>query len=272
MRRFLSVLSSSAIKQQVNSRTISQLNVINKREVESSKCFGGLVFNQQPSAKFSLSTIDYLFGKKPSGNKQNSSSSSSSSSGDRKKKGRNQSEVCNNKNINNKKDKNKTINQSGQNNCGFSSKLGTEKSKLGDSIKQAADGLRGNKVNKKSVRSGDNFDKNSNYSDCDNKSKSKRMSNNSVRHNKSKQQFTMDLGNNQTARIDYKPLGKGKIEMYHTEVPAELRNRGIGKALAKGSLEQAKNDNLKVKLTCTYLIKHLDNFADERLKSIVVEK
>lgn len=94
-------------------------------------------------------------------------------------------------------------------------------------------------------------------------------SSSSVKHDREKNRFTLDLGNKQEARIDYKSIGHNKVEMYHSEVPKELRGRGIGKALAKGALEKALENNMKVKLTCSYLIDYLEKFADPKLKSIV---
>lgn len=92
---------------------------------------------------------------------------------------------------------------------------------------------------------------------------------NSVKHDKEKNRFTLDLGNKQEARVDYRSIGKDSVEMYHSEVPQELRGLGIGKALAKGAIEQALKNNMKVKLTCSYLINFLEKFADPKLKSIV---
>lgn len=96
-----------------------------------------------------------------------------------------------------------------------------------------------------------------------------KVTTNSVEHDKEKNRFTMDLGNKQVARIDYKSIGQNLVEMYHSEVPQELRGRGIGKALAKGAFEQALKNNMRVKLTCSYLINYLEKFADPKYKSIV---
>jgi len=101
--------------------------------------------------------------------------------------------------------------------------------------------------------------------------KSVPMQNNSVKHEPASTRFTMDLGGNQIARIDYKPIGKNKIELYHTEVPSELRGRGIGKALAKGTLEHASNDSIKVKLTCSYLVNYMDKCADPKYKKLLTK-
>lgn len=94
----------------------------------------------------------------------------------------------------------------------------------------------------------------------------------SVKHQKASHKFTLDLGKNQTARIDYRNIGPKKIEMYHTEVPEELRGRGIGKALAKGALECAGSNDMKVKVTCEYLINFVNKHAEPKHKKLVVEK
>lgn len=104
------------------------------------------------------------------------------------------------------------------------------------------------------------------------KSSTTTTSSSSVKHDKEKNCFTLDLGDKQEARIDYKSIGHNKVEMYHSEVPKELRGRGIGKALAKGALEKALENNMKVKLTCSYLIDYLEKFADPKLKSVVDNK
>lgn len=93
-----------------------------------------------------------------------------------------------------------------------------------------------------------------------------------VKHDKANCRFVMDLGNNMSARIDYKPIGRNKIDMYHSEVPSELRGRGIGKALARASIMHASQDKLKVKLTCSYLINYLDSCPDEDGLKKMVEK
>lgn len=94
-----------------------------------------------------------------------------------------------------------------------------------------------------------------------------------VKHDKNGHKFILDLGDGQVARIDYRLMesdGHKTIEMYHTEVPEELRGRGIGKALARGALEQARKANMRCKLTCSYLVDYLNRFAsDDERKSVI---
>lgn len=57
-------------------------------------------------------------------------------------------------------------------------------------------------------------------------------------------------------------LADGRITFLHTEVPKELEGRGIGSALAKHVLEEARRRNLKVVASCpfikAYIGKHLE--------------
>lgn len=103
-----------------------------------------------------------------------------------------------------------------------------------------------------------------------------------VVHEHERSRFVMDLGNNQQARIDYKkrtttsnksagdqqasnkkccPL----YDLFHTEVPQELRGKGIGQALAKQTLDQLRAEGAKVKLSCSYL-QHVFNQLGENNK------
>lgn len=99
-----------------------------------------------------------------------------------------------------------------------------------------------------------------------------KVSGDRVKHDRTSKRFTLDLGNNQFARIDYRTIGpqEDKIDMYHSEVPKELRGRGLGKALARGALEQAARENMRVKLTCTYLIDFVNKSTDPKLKSTLI--
>lgn len=105
--------------------------------------------------------------------------------------------------------------------------------------------------------------------EADRQSAHKSSGSSSVRHEKQSRRFVMDLGDGNVARIDYRPLGNNHLELYHTEVPAGLRNRGIGKALAHGALECASRDNLKLKVTCEYLADYVKRFAEDKYKRLI---
>ena len=91
-----------------------------------------------------------------------------------------------------------------------------------------------------------------------------------------KQRFVLDLGNGKVARIDYNLVedgdgGSNLIEMYHTEVPEDMRGQGIGKALARGAFEIARDLNIQCRLTCDYLIDYARRFATESERQCIVD-
>jgi predicted GNAT family acetyltransferase len=68
----------------------------------------------------------------------------------------------------------------------------------------------------------------------------------------------------------YYSLSDGVITFIHTEVPPELGGKGVGSALVKGALDQARADGLKVIAQCSfvnaYIGKHAE-YADLLVKS-----
>ena len=68
----------------------------------------------------------------------------------------------------------------------------------------------------------------------------------------------------------YYSLSDGVITFIHTEVPPELGGKGVGSALVKGTLDQARADGLKVIAQCSfvnaYIGKHAE-YADLLVKS-----
>jgi predicted GNAT family acetyltransferase len=56
--------------------------------------------------------------------------------------------------------------------------------------------------------------------------------------------------NGETAYLEFVVDQAGWITLYHTEVPAGLRGRGIAGTLAKTALEYARDNHLKVDVVC----------------------
>ena len=79
-----------------------------------------------------------------------------------------------------------------------------------------------------------------------------------IRNNTKLNRFELDV-DGYTAASYYK-LAPGVITFTHTEVPQELSGRGIGSQLARGGLEAARAQGLKVVATCpfinAYIAKH----------------
>lgn len=84
-----------------------------------------------------------------------------------------------------------------------------------------------------------------------------------VRHNIEQQRFELDTSAG-IAVADYR-LSAGVMTIFHTEVPAALRGRGIGCRLVKGALEEVRRLGLKVVPQCWFVKEYIDRnpgFAD----------
>lgn len=87
-----------------------------------------------------------------------------------------------------------------------------------------------------------------------------------VRDNPSRQRFEIDLDGH-TAFATYK-RADGVLTILHTEVPKELNGRGIGSKLARGVLDSARAEGLKVKPLCPFVASYMDKhpeYADLRV-------
>ena len=88
------------------------------------------------------------------------------------------------------------------------------------------------------------------------------MSNN-VRDNTQRHRFELDADGH-VAFSNYRREG-GTLTVLHTEVPKELGGKGIGSALARGLLDIARAEKLKVVPLCpfvaSYIAKHPE-YAD----------
>jgi len=90
------------------------------------------------------------------------------------------------------------------------------------------------------------------------------MSNN-VRDNTQQHRFELDA-DGQVAYSEYRRAG-GALTVMHTEVPKALEGRGIGSTLARGLLDIARAQGLKVKPLCPFVRAYMDRhpeYADLR--------
>ncbi|CAH3180775.1 unnamed protein product [Porites evermanni] len=95
------------------------------------------------------------------------------------------------------------------------------------------------------------------------------MSSYEVKHNVKGREFFIALDKGKAVLL-YENEGHNTINMYHTQVPTELRGQGIAGQLAKAALDYAVNEDAKVKLTCTYLQKYVNDHPSPDYTSRVV--
>jgi len=76
-----------------------------------------------------------------------------------------------------------------------------------------------------------------------------------IRDNALRHRIELDADGH-TAFIDYR-RADGVVTFTHTEVPKELGGRGIGSALARGALDWARAERLKVVAKCPFVAAYL---------------
>ena len=72
-----------------------------------------------------------------------------------------------------------------------------------------------------------------------------------VLNNAAQKRFELDTGEG-LAVADYR-LSQGVMTIYHTHVPAALRERGVGSALVRGALEDVRRRGFKVVPRCWFV-------------------
>lgn len=72
-----------------------------------------------------------------------------------------------------------------------------------------------------------------------------------VTHEKENQRFVIYSDSNEVY-VEY-TLGKGEINLYHTYTHPALRGKGLAALVVRAALEFAKENNLKVFPTCSYV-------------------
>lgn len=76
-----------------------------------------------------------------------------------------------------------------------------------------------------------------------------------VKNNAARNRYELKVGD-ATAIAAYE-RAEGKIVFVHTEVPESLSGQGVGSALARGALEDARAQGLRVVPVCTFIAGYL---------------
>lgn len=81
------------------------------------------------------------------------------------------------------------------------------------------------------------------------------MKNLKVENNEAESRFEINL-DGATALIAYKKRG-AIYNLYHTEVPPQFAGKGVGSALANGTLERIKAEDAKIIPSCPFVSAYL---------------
>jgi predicted GNAT family acetyltransferase len=82
------------------------------------------------------------------------------------------------------------------------------------------------------------------------------MENLKVENNAAEKRFEINLPDG-TAFIQYTKRGEDVYNLYHTEVPSQFGGKGVGSALAKGTLEYIKAEGKQIIPTCPFVAAYL---------------
>ena len=72
-----------------------------------------------------------------------------------------------------------------------------------------------------------------------------------VTNNAARNRYEMEVDGHLAAAVY--TLARGVITFVHTEVPKELGGKGVGTALVRGALEDARRQGLKVVVRCSFV-------------------
>ena len=77
-----------------------------------------------------------------------------------------------------------------------------------------------------------------------------------VEHNPQQQCFSAEV-DGYKALLEYRKVDEHSIDIHHTYVPNELRGQGVAGVLAQTALDYAKQQQLKVIPSCSYIAVYL---------------
>lgn len=83
-----------------------------------------------------------------------------------------------------------------------------------------------------------------------------------VRNNTAAHRYELDVEGH-TAFVSYRH-SPGIVSLDHTEVPSALGGRGVGSALARGTLDLVRSEGLKVIPHCPFIAAYIDKHPEYR--------
>jgi predicted GNAT family acetyltransferase len=84
-----------------------------------------------------------------------------------------------------------------------------------------------------------------------------------VQHDPNRHRFFVEVTGG-TAELRYRPIDARTLDLVHTGVPEESEGQGIAGKLAKAAFTWARQNGMKLVVTCTFVRKWLERHPDER--------
>ena len=84
-----------------------------------------------------------------------------------------------------------------------------------------------------------------------------------VEHDPAARRFVAHLAEGD-AYLAYEPRGHDTLDLQHTVVPEEARNRGVGEALVRAAFDHARRHNVRIIPSCPFVEGWLADHPDAR--------
>ncbi|MEE6261978.1 GNAT family N-acetyltransferase [Plantactinospora sonchi] len=89
-----------------------------------------------------------------------------------------------------------------------------------------------------------------------------------VQDNPAERRFEILLDEGLAGFVGYR-VESGTIVLVHTEVDPQYEGKGVGSALARGTLDQLRERGDRVRVTCPFLLRFIERHPE--YKSVVTE-
>uniref|UniRef100_W6NWD5 Protein NATD1 n=1 Tax=Haemonchus contortus TaxID=6289 RepID=W6NWD5_HAECO len=89
-----------------------------------------------------------------------------------------------------------------------------------------------------------------------------------VQHSRKAMEFFINLGNGSKALLQYRELPNRILEFHNTETPMEYQGKGIAKLLVKEGFKYAAENRYRIKPTCWYVLKYVEDEATEEEQNL----
>lgn len=84
-----------------------------------------------------------------------------------------------------------------------------------------------------------------------------------IQHDPTRQRFFLEVSGG-TAELRYRRLDEQTFDVVHTEVPQPAAGQGIAGKLAKAAFSWARENGLKLVVSCPYVTRWLERHPEER--------
>ncbi|CAJ0599684.1 unnamed protein product [Cylicocyclus nassatus] len=91
-----------------------------------------------------------------------------------------------------------------------------------------------------------------------------------IQHSKKAMEFFINFNNGSRAVMQYSELPNRVLDFHHTETPPDQQGKGIARMLVKEGFKYAAENNYKVKPTCSYVAKYVQDMADDNERKLTI--